>query len=286
MAVLHIVHRAFATVLFDLFVDAVRHIGFLQQGVSNVLFIGQDIVDDGGRPALYTLCGGNTVLVQLPLDLSQGAAVQIPVVNAADDLRFLRYDLRLSVRPLPVSQHLLVLEGDLSRLRALLLSPRDILAERLGFRLGEAAEQGDEKFAGFREGVDVFLLEVHPNAVCFQEPHRIQTIHRVSGKAGEGLGDDEVDVSPLAGGDHLVELRPFFQAGAGDALIGIDPCHLPVRAVLNLLGVVGLLRLIAVELLFAVRRDAAVGRYAHFSVMVSVQFFRFSGCGDHPHPPL
>ena len=51
MAVLHIVHRAFTTVLFDLFVDAVRHIGFLQQGVSNVLFIGQDIVDDGGRPA-------------------------------------------------------------------------------------------------------------------------------------------------------------------------------------------------------------------------------------------
>ena len=38
-------------------------------------FIGQDIVDDGGRPALYTLCGGNTVLLQLPLDLSQGAAV-------------------------------------------------------------------------------------------------------------------------------------------------------------------------------------------------------------------
>ena len=185
-----------------------------------------------------------------------------------------------------VGSFIFVLEGDLSRLRALLLSPCDILAERLGFRLGEAAEQGDEKFAGFREGVDVFLLEVHPNAVCFQEPHRIQTIHRVSGKAGEGLGDDEVDMSPLAGGDHLVELRPFFQAGAGDALIGIDSCHLPVQAVLDLLGVVGLLRLIAVELLFAVRRDAAVGRYAHFSVMVSVQFFRFSGCGDHPHPPL
>ena len=116
MAVLHIVHRAFTTVLFDLFVDAVRHIGFLQQGVSNVLFIGQDIVDDGGRPALYTLCGGNTVLLQLPLDLSQGAAVQIPVVNAADDLRFLRYDLRLSVRPLPVRsrclhQKFLILSG-------------------------------------------------------------------------------------------------------------------------------------------------------------------------------
>ena len=216
MAVLHIVHRAFTTVLFDLFVDAVRHIGFLQQGVSNVLFIGQDIVDDGGRPALYTLCGGNTVLLQLPLDLSQGAAVQIPMVNAADDLRFLRYDLRLSVRPLPVSQHLFVLEGDLSRLRlfALLLAPDDILADGFALRLGKAAEQGDEKFAGFREGVDVFLLEVHPNAVCFQEPHRIQAIHRVSGKAGEGLGDDEVDVSPLAGGDHLVELRPVFQAGA------------------------------------------------------------------------
>ena len=84
----------------------------------------------------------------------------------------------------------------------------------------------------------------------------------------------------------LLNCVRFFQAGAGDALIGIDPCHLPVRAVLDLLGVVGLLRLIAVELLFAVRRDAAVGRYAHFSVMVSVQFFRFSGCGDHPNPPL
>lgn len=135
--------------------------------------------------------------------------------------------------------------------------------------LGKAAEQGDQKLAGFCKSIDILLFKVHADAIGFQKSDRIQTIHRVSGKAGEGLRDDEVDAATLAGGDHLIELGPLFEACAGDALVGVNTGHLPIRAVLNLLGVVGLLGFIAVELFLAVGGYAAVGRHTHLAIVVS-----------------
>ena len=63
MIVLHIVHGALALVFLHLLGDAVRDIGLLQQGVSDVFFIRQDVVDDGRRPGVYPLCGRDLVLV-------------------------------------------------------------------------------------------------------------------------------------------------------------------------------------------------------------------------------
>ena len=63
MVVLHIVHGALALVFLHLLGDAVRDIGLLQQGVSDVFFIRQDVVDDGRRPGVYPLCGRDLVLV-------------------------------------------------------------------------------------------------------------------------------------------------------------------------------------------------------------------------------
>ena len=112
------------------FGNAVGNICLLQQGVTHVLLVGQNIVNDGRRPPFHFLGSRDTVLLQFLLDLSQAAAIQIPAVNAADNLRFLRHDLRLAIRALAVAQHFLVLEIYFSRFGAFLLSPCNIFAQR------------------------------------------------------------------------------------------------------------------------------------------------------------
>ena len=88
------------------------------------------------------------------------------------------------IRPLPVTQQFLILEGHLTCLFTLLFAPDDIFAERLTFCLGETAEQGDEEFAGLGEGVDVLFFKDDPNAIGFQHPHCLQAVHCISCEAG------------------------------------------------------------------------------------------------------
>ena len=93
-------------------------------------------------------------------------------------------------------------------------------------------------------------------------------------------------MAPFAGSDHFLKLRPLFHAGAGDTLIGIDLRHLPIRAFLDFLGIVGLLSFVAVELFFTVGRYPAVGRHPLFPIMGAVNgSLRFCS-GNHPHSPI
>ena len=48
MVVFNIVHDALTAVFSNLLGEAVRNIGFLQQSIPNVLFVGQNVMDDGG----------------------------------------------------------------------------------------------------------------------------------------------------------------------------------------------------------------------------------------------
>ena len=223
---------------------------------------------------------------QFLLDLNQTAPVQVPAVDPPHRLRLLRHDLRLAVLSLAVAQQLLVLEGDIARSHTFLFSPAHILAEGFALRLGKAAKQGDEEFAGLCEGVDVLLLENNADPAPLQHPHGIQRVHGVSGEAGEGFGQDQADLPSLTGGNHLVKLRPLLHAGAREALIREDAGQLPVRVVLDLMGVVLLLGLIAGELLLAVGADPAVGGHPLMALpgaSASPCWGTFCG-GDNPNP--
>ena len=77
---------------------------------------------------------------------------------------------------------------------------------------------------------------------------------------------------PLAGGDHLIEVFPLFHAGPRKSLVSKDAGQLPVWILLDLLGVVGFLRLVAGDLLLAVGGYPAVGRYP-------LVLLFFPGCG-------
>ena len=74
MIVFHIVHGALSHVLLYFFGNAVSNIGLLQQGVTHILFISQNVMNDSRGPPFYLLRGRNIILFQFLLDLAQTAA--------------------------------------------------------------------------------------------------------------------------------------------------------------------------------------------------------------------
>ena len=152
-----LVHCSVSGILLDLLTDAVGDVGLLQQGIANVFLIGQDVVNHLIGPALDPAGSWSAVRLQLRLDLTQTAPVQIAAEDPLYRLRVLRHDLRLTVLTPAVSQQLAVLESDLAVFHTLLLAPGDNGAEGFALRLGKAAEQGDEELAGLGKSVDILL---------------------------------------------------------------------------------------------------------------------------------
>lgn len=157
--VFDMIHRQFPLVFDHPLADTVGDEGFLQQGVPHILFICEDVVDHLVGPSLDTLRCRNVVGLQFLFDIAQAGSLQVAPVDPLDRLRFLRDDLRLAVLTLAITQHFLVLEGDIALPHTELLSFDNILALGFTLRLGEAAEQSDEELTGLSEGVDVFLFE-------------------------------------------------------------------------------------------------------------------------------
>ena len=102
------------------------------------------------------------------------------------------------------------MEGHIASLHTHHFPSGNVSAEGLTFRLGKSAEQRDEEFIGLCERIDVLLLKDDPDPTRPQHPNRLQAVHCVPSKSGEGFGKNGVDPSPLAGGNHLIEIVPFF----------------------------------------------------------------------------
>ena len=261
VVVLDVILRQLAGILLDLLAYAVCGEGLLQQGVSRILFIGEDVMHNLMGPCLDTLCGGDSGLGKFSLDLALTASLQVPAVDSPHHLGLLRYDLRLTVRSSLVAQHGSVVEVDLSLFHCHTDAQLDIGAEGFALGLGKAAEQGDEELAGLCQRIDIFLFEDDPDPPGLQHPHRLQAVYGVPGETGERLCEDEVDPAPLAGGDHPVEFFSLLHTGPGDPLVREDPGQFPIWGLLNFLGVVGFLGGVAVDLLLAVGADPAVSRH-------------------------
>ena len=92
----------------------------------------------------------------------------------------------------------------------------------------------------------------------------MEAVESVAGKSADGLGDDHVDVTGHALVDHSVEFLTFFGVGAGNTIVRKYARQLPFRILLNVLGVVRDLSLVACFLFFGIRADAAVGCNTEF----------------------
>lgn len=64
-------------ILLDPLADAVCDIGFLQQGIPNVLFVPKNVPDPLVRPSKQAMGGQDMLCLQLLLDLGQAASINI-----------------------------------------------------------------------------------------------------------------------------------------------------------------------------------------------------------------
>ena len=246
-------------VLDDLFADAVLDEGLLQEHVAAVFLILQDGLQPGDIPGRLAGDVGHTVRLQPGLEGAEGISGQVAVIDKADSFRLVRHDLRLAVFTLHIAQEPLVLDDGPACFHCLMFSPAHVFADALAFGLGEGSVEGDEEFALRVDGVDVLLLEDHGDAQVPQFAGVLDDVQGVSGEAGEGFGQDEVDPAHPALSDHLLELLPALDGGAGDALVRKHRGHGPLGILRDLLGIIGSLGLVTGELLLVVGRHAAVG---------------------------
>ena len=78
---------------------------------------------------------------------------------------------------------------------------------------------GHKKLTIALEGIDVLLLKYDADPHELQLTNIFDALCRISGKPGDGLGDDVVDLTPPAIPDHSLELITFICSGAGNALV-------------------------------------------------------------------
>ena len=158
-----------------------------------------------------------------------------------------------------IAVQMLELDVHLALPHSLPFAPDDVGGHGLALRLGEGAHHGDEHLAVCFQRVDVLLLENHGDAEGTQGPDVVEAVHCVAGEAGDGFDQHQIDFLLSALADHPLELRPLLGRSAGDALVSEDSGHGPLGVGHDLVGVVGLLGLVAGELLLIVCGHPAVG---------------------------
>ena len=147
---------------------------------------------------------------------------------------------------------MLVRKGYLTVSKPLPHAPGYVLRNRTALFLGKAGHYRNQQLTFGVKGPDVFLLEIDLHTGFFQFSDGGQAVDRISGKAADRLGDDQVDLSSQGILDHLIETVTAFCAGAGDALVSVDFNELPIGVAQDVLGVIVDLGFIASELLVAV----------------------------------
>ena len=77
----------------------------------------------------------------------------------------------------------------------LTFAPGHISGDGLTFRLGKGTQHSNQHLAVHVQGVDVLLLEKHPNAHGPEHTGVIDGVQRVPSKPGDGLGQNQVDLN-------------------------------------------------------------------------------------------
>ncbi len=164
-----------------------------------------------------------------------------------------------------VSEELLVGQTVFAVCKTLPLTPLYIFRDRPGLFLCQAGHQHDEEFTLAVQGVDILFFKINTDSCDFQFPDRIKGIYRITGKPGEGLCDNEVDLAVQGICNHSVKCFSAIQGGAGDTFVRIDACELPIRTFQNQFLKIVLLSLDATHLLIGIGGHPGIGRYTLLS---------------------
>lgn len=122
----------------------------------------------------------------------------------------------------------------------------------------------------FIKGVDALFFEDYSDTDSLEFLNQPNTIFDVPSESGYGFGDDHINLTPLTSGNQAVKLHSLFPVGAGDAHIGENACHLPIRVLADFLSVIGFLHISSVDLVITVDRSPAIGSYPNPTLQCSL----------------
>ena len=256
---LHIVLRHLPGVLDLLLGDEVLREHLLQQSVTLVFLVCQNAQDNAFAPDGLAAGRRDAVGSQVVGDGIGGVAPQELCVNAADNLRLFFVDHQVAVRPPVVAQESAEGHRNLAVGKALALTPGAVLGNAAALLLGQRGHDRQHQLALAVEGPDVLLLKVNLDALVLELADGGQAVDGVAGEAGDALGDNQVDLPVERIVYHALEALAPAGVAAGFALVRVYGNKLPVRASLDVVGVIIDLRLIAGELLVLVRGNTGVG---------------------------
>ena len=128
----------FALIRFSRFGDAVDRNGFLEDAVTTVFFVPQDIHDHVLAEAEILSGDLNFLCLQRLRDHLHRLTGEEHLVDPLHDGCFFRHDLRLTIRTFSVAKEILVLKAYFSFFKLLAIRPCDMLADALGFGLRKA----------------------------------------------------------------------------------------------------------------------------------------------------
>ena len=228
VAVLHIVLGDLSLIDLGFLGEEIHRKRLLKQSGAFVLFIPQDALHGGSLPDGLFSGGRDALLCQRGGDNICGFPLKELAVDAFDDLRFFRDDLRQSIDTFAVAQELAVKDADLTVGEPFPLSPGGILGNGTALLLSQTGHDGDEQFALGVEGHDVFFLEKALTAGFLQLADGGQAVHGISRESAHTLGHNQVDFSGQGIPDHAVEAVPALGVDGADALISVDLHEVPV----------------------------------------------------------
>ena len=230
---------------------------FLEEGVAHVLLVGEDVLDRQGMPFVISIPLGDVPLAEVTDDFSQRPAREVGLEYPADGFGFrLEDDELLVLVAVAIGGGTCYILATLHSLTVHVLQP---LGDRHGFFLCDGTEGGQHQLVAHAESVDAVFLEDDADALSAEGTGIFQTFGNISGEAGYGLGDDQVDPLVLAQPNHLLEFGSLVCSCASDTLVSEDVYELPIGTGLDRFGVVPHLSCIGIELVSGVGRDTAVG---------------------------
>ena len=264
MASFHIVLRHLTIVLDTLLFKNAHRVGFLQERISDVLLIGEDLTDIADFPFFISGAVQNAVCLKSPLDLKKARAVHVLGINSFDNFCLFRDNDQLAIFILGVSEKAVMVDLNLALLVPELDAEADVCRQGFRFLLGQCRHDRHEHFALCIQSVDVLFFKENGNIQRFELSCVFQAVNRVSGESADGLGQDHVDLAGLAVIDHTVELVSLFSVGAADTVVRIYLDKFPFRLALDVGCVVLDLNVVAGFLFFIFSRYTAVGSHPCF----------------------
>ena len=237
MILAHKILRQLPVIVKTLLFHMVVGVELLKQQIADVLLVFQHFHDHAGIPQPAQR-RGHAFLCQQLHDFHAAHALQIHLKNSANHRGFLRLNGKAAVSYL-VAVHSKARGNTL--LEFLSDAPFAVFGYAAALLLCKRSEDGQHKLTVPAQRIQLLFLKINAYAQPLQLAHRIQQRQRIPGETGDGLDQNQVDLSFAAFFQHPLKFRARFLR-SGQTKIREYPCILPFGVSLDPFAVIADLR--------------------------------------------